>query len=92
MIVTGFLEKTLEFRIPMSSSLSLRFNGTVDTDTNVNIMIGHLDPVDPLAYYMNGIILKPIGIGVIIIGVASTIFLHITTSEKQDIPVEQKIL
>ena len=26
----------LEFRIPMSSSLSLMFNGTVDTDTNVN--------------------------------------------------------
>jgi len=82
----------LEFRIPMSSSLSLMFNGTVDTDTNVNIMIGHLDPVDPLAYYMNGSILKPIGIGVIIIGVASTIFLHIKTSEKQDIPVEQKVL
>ena len=55
-------------------------------------MIGHIDPVYPLAYYTNGSILKPIGIGIIVIGVASTIFLHIKTSEKQDIPAEQKIL
>jgi len=72
----------LEFRIPMSSSISLMFNGSVESDTIVNIMVGHLESVDPLDFYRNGSILKPIGIGVIVTGIAFTIFLHLKPSEK----------
>lgn len=82
----------LEFRIPMSPSLSVMFNGTVESETRVNIMIGHLEPVDPLSFYIKGSILKPVGIGIIVTGVAFTIFLHLKPPEKQDIAPEQKIL